>query len=207
MAEGDPVTKQASDVGVPMVEGRPDEPQGPEDAAGVGIKRGDYSDRGDGQRHFSMVRDADGDIIAQDQNALMDAAPGVPEPGTKGGVDSGGGSVGAGAGVATQNTKYTLAKTGTPTAGTITIQDQDGVDYVINWDDTAAEVVATFLAGATFDTGDVIGTGGPVNTTPVGLEFAGDFTEQDVELTLTDDVLTGGTVTLTKTQTGGIGPG
>jgi hypothetical protein len=35
----------ATDVGVPMLPGRPDEPTGPEDALGVGPKRGDYSGR------------------------------------------------------------------------------------------------------------------------------------------------------------------
>ena len=35
----------ALDLGVPMVAGSPDEPVGPEDALGVGPKRGDYSQR------------------------------------------------------------------------------------------------------------------------------------------------------------------
>ena len=35
----------ATDVGVPMLPGDPSEPQGPEDALGVGPKRGDYRDR------------------------------------------------------------------------------------------------------------------------------------------------------------------
>lgn len=204
MAEGDTVTRKANDVGVPMVEGSPDEPIGPEDAAGLGVKRGDYSDRGDGKQHFQMVRDADGDIVAQDQNALMEQTPGVPEDGTKGGVNSGGGA----AGVGTQNTKYQFATTGTVTAGTATVVDQAGNDYTINWDDTAAEIAATFEAQDTFDSGDITPSGGPLPGTPVVLEFAGDFAETDeVELTLTDDVLTGGTLTLEKTQSGGVGPG
>lgn len=33
------------DLGVPMLPGRPDEPTGPEDALGVGPKRGDYTGR------------------------------------------------------------------------------------------------------------------------------------------------------------------
>lgn len=35
----------ATDLGVPMVQGKADEVVGPEDALGVGPKRGDYSDR------------------------------------------------------------------------------------------------------------------------------------------------------------------
>jgi len=35
----------ALDLGVPMLQGDPSEPQGPEDALGDGPKRGDYRDR------------------------------------------------------------------------------------------------------------------------------------------------------------------
>jgi len=35
----------ALDAGVPMLPGSPDEPQGPEDALGSGLKRGDYTGR------------------------------------------------------------------------------------------------------------------------------------------------------------------
>ncbi len=37
--------EDATDLGVPMLPGRPDEPIGPEDALDPGPKRGDYSDR------------------------------------------------------------------------------------------------------------------------------------------------------------------
>jgi hypothetical protein len=40
-----PTTRDAGDLGVPMLAGQPDEPIGPEDALGAGPKRGDYSDR------------------------------------------------------------------------------------------------------------------------------------------------------------------
>jgi len=40
-----PVDRDATDVGVPMLPGSPDEPVGPEDALGIGPKRGDYRDR------------------------------------------------------------------------------------------------------------------------------------------------------------------
>ena len=35
----------ATDLGVPMLPGDPSEPQGPEDALGPGLKRGDYKNR------------------------------------------------------------------------------------------------------------------------------------------------------------------
>lgn len=35
----------ATDLGVPMLQGDPSEPQGPEDALGDGPKRGDYTER------------------------------------------------------------------------------------------------------------------------------------------------------------------
>lgn len=50
--EGGATTKDAQDVGVPMLAGDPSEPVGPEDALGDGPKRGDYSERiGDANYH------------------------------------------------------------------------------------------------------------------------------------------------------------
>jgi len=43
--EGTTTRSDATDMGVPMLPGSPDEPQGPEDALGPGPKRGDYSGR------------------------------------------------------------------------------------------------------------------------------------------------------------------
>lgn len=43
------------DLGVPMVAGSPDEPVGPEDALGPGMKRGDYRDRIVGSPHEGGV--------------------------------------------------------------------------------------------------------------------------------------------------------
>ncbi|MBA2439576.1 MAG: hypothetical protein H0V50_02750 [Thermoleophilaceae bacterium] len=44
--EGGVTTRDdALDAGVPMLPGSPDEPQGPEDALGIGSKRGDYTGR------------------------------------------------------------------------------------------------------------------------------------------------------------------
>lgn len=70
----------ALDLGVPMLPGSPDEPQGPEDALGPGPKRGDYRDRlgGDGYHpHEGAVPQRPrADEIGDDE-------------GRKGGVESG----------------------------------------------------------------------------------------------------------------------
>lgn len=47
-----PSSPGTRDLGVPMHDGDPAEPVGPEDALGVGEKRGDYSGRGDGSDHY-----------------------------------------------------------------------------------------------------------------------------------------------------------
>jgi hypothetical protein len=52
---GGSTTKDALDMGVPMLQGAPDEPIGPEDALGEGAKRGDYTDRQDGAQHYESV--------------------------------------------------------------------------------------------------------------------------------------------------------
>ncbi len=53
----------ALDLGVPMLQGKADEPVGPEDALGTGPKRGDYSDRMSGY-HPHEVRPASASDIA-----------------------------------------------------------------------------------------------------------------------------------------------
>lgn len=81
----------ATDVGVPMLPGSPDEPVGPEDALGAGPKRGDYRNRLGGVQSSQSV-------------TVPDAKPGEPavrveaqnpraneigdESGKKGGVET-----------------------------------------------------------------------------------------------------------------------
>jgi hypothetical protein len=48
---GDDVQRAKGDVGVPMIAGSQYEPQGPEDALGEGLKRGDYRDRVNPRAH------------------------------------------------------------------------------------------------------------------------------------------------------------
>lgn len=76
------------DAGVPMLQGSPDEPVGPEDALGPGPKRGDYSSRvgpGDYQPHQS-VRQPDGTVRLEPQRPRTNDIG--DESGKKGGVET-----------------------------------------------------------------------------------------------------------------------
>lgn len=138
MAEGDTITRRPGNDGVPMIEGDPSEPTGPEDAAGQGVKRGDYSERGDSQQHYEYGRDADGDLEVRDQNEAMRSTPGVPDDGTKGGVDSYDPSTDEGGAydsveesevqtITVSATSFTLSYGG-ETTGSLTTATTDGAD-------------------------------------------------------------------------------
>lgn len=91
--EGITTRDDSTDVGVPMLAGDPGERQGPEDALGVGPKRGDY-----------RARLARRDAEPHETRPVRDAKPGEPtvvneaqapradeigdEKGKKGGVDT-----------------------------------------------------------------------------------------------------------------------
>ena len=89
---GGATTRDGMDAGVPMTPGKPDEPVGPEDAFGPGLKRGDYRDRVDQGPHMvtevipEKERVADGPIYrlvpADKAVAQIGDAPG------KGGVST-----------------------------------------------------------------------------------------------------------------------
>lgn len=77
----------ATDLGVPMVQGNADEVTGPEDALGVGPKRGDYSDRigpANYQPH-EAVRQDDGTVKVEAQRPRVEDRGDAPG---KGGVAS-----------------------------------------------------------------------------------------------------------------------
>lgn len=86
----------ANDLGVPMLPGSPDEPAGPEDALGVGPKRGDYRDRigpSNYHPHESVLVDNDDDpdaprYVSVPQRPRADDLGDVS--GEKGGVTTGG---------------------------------------------------------------------------------------------------------------------
>lgn len=88
-SEGGVTTRDdATDLGVKMLAGDPSEPTGPEDALGVGPKRGDYTDRvGPASYHpHESVRNDEG------KTELFAQKPRVSEigdtPGKKGGVEA-----------------------------------------------------------------------------------------------------------------------
>lgn len=85
----------ATDVGVPMLPGSPDEPVGPEDALGEGPKRGDYSGRvGPGDYNPTQtvpVPDADteaGEPSAKVVDQRANTADVGDAEGKKGGVET-----------------------------------------------------------------------------------------------------------------------
>ena len=83
-------TRDRNDLGVPMLPGRGDEPQGPEDALGLGPKRGDYTGRigpSSYQPHAHPV-DAQGRVIGPLEPQRPRAADIGDVPGKKGGVET-----------------------------------------------------------------------------------------------------------------------
>lgn len=96
-SQGGSTTRQdATDVGVPMLQGDGSERQGPEDALGIGPKRGDYSARlarRDTEPHESRAVPVEPDRVGVDPNVVIQAqAPRAAdvgdEKGLKGGVDT-----------------------------------------------------------------------------------------------------------------------
>ena len=81
----------ATDVGVPMLPGSPDEPVGPEDALGAGPKRGDYRNRLGGVQSYQTVTVPDakpGEATARVEHQNPHAENIGDEKGKKGGVDT-----------------------------------------------------------------------------------------------------------------------
>lgn len=95
-SEGGTTTRDdALDSGVPMLPGDPKEPVGPEDALGVGPKRGDYSEVVGNKQHYRSVPNPDHDpgdpnspaYVMEHQNPHVGDVGDVP--GEKGGVTTG----------------------------------------------------------------------------------------------------------------------
>jgi hypothetical protein len=83
----------ATDMGVPMLPGDPSEPQGPEDALGVGPKRGDYTSRlgGSDYQPHQVVRVPDakpGEPIARVEAQRPHAEDIGDDKGVKGGTQA-----------------------------------------------------------------------------------------------------------------------
>lgn len=81
-----PVERVTGDLGVAMLPGKPDEPQGPEDALGEGPKRGDYSNRVGPENYLphEVVRTSDGVTV----NAQRPRVDEVGDADGKGGVST-----------------------------------------------------------------------------------------------------------------------
>lgn len=94
--EGGTTTRDdATDVGVPMLAGSPDEPVGPEDALGPGPKRGDYRDRLGGAGYYPTETVAIPDAKPGEAQARVEAqrprANDIGDvAGKKGGVETSG---------------------------------------------------------------------------------------------------------------------
>ena len=87
VAEGATTRDDANDLGVPMLAGSADEPTGPEDALGVGPKRGDYSDRigpSNYHPHEAKVDDKGVTVLEPQRPRAQD----IGEAPGKGGVDT-----------------------------------------------------------------------------------------------------------------------
>lgn len=80
----------ALDAGVPMLPGDPSEPVGPEDALGVGPKRGDYRNRIVGEPHQAVpvpdAKDGEPQVRLEAQRPRTEDIG--DEKGVKGGVDT-----------------------------------------------------------------------------------------------------------------------
>lgn len=80
--------KDVHDLGVPMLAGSPNEPQGPEDALGPGPKRGDYAGRVGGSQYqpHTVVLNSEGQTVSVPQKPFVKDVGDAPG---KGGVETG----------------------------------------------------------------------------------------------------------------------
>lgn len=104
------------------------------------------------------------------------------------------------------NEVQSLATTGTPTGGTITLTFQGQTTTAIAYNASAATVQAALLALSNLDSGEVTAAGGALGTAPVTLTFAGRYAGANVPKMTVTTALTGGTnptAAITVTTEGG----
>lgn len=101
------------------------------------------------------------------------------------------------------NEVQTLTTTGGPTGGTITITYSGQTTATIAYNASASTIQTALEALSNIEAGDVLCAGGPLNTTPVTIEFRGNLGHQNVtQVTVDSTGLTGGTTpTVTPTTT------
>lgn len=101
----------------------------------------------------------------------------------------------------------TITPSGTISGGTFTLTYGGDTTAAIDFDATAAEVAAALNALDALGSGEVTGSGGPVNTDPVDITFSG-RTSGGLgvsEMTVDDALLTGSTPALAiSTATAGV---
>jgi len=99
--------------------------------------------------------------------------------------------------------RQTITPTGTISGGSFTYTFR-GFTATIPFDSTAAAIQTLLEALPVFSPGDVIVAGGPVNTTPVTIDYSGSYAGQDVELAVVDDALItgGGSLAIAETTPG-----
>lgn len=85
------------------------------------------------------------------------------------------------------------------TAGTYTISFNGQTTVALDFDSTAAEVQAALEDLSTIGTGNIVVTGGPVQTTPLTLTFAGNLSGNQPEVTVDVTALTGTVTVATAT--------
>lgn len=74
----------------------------------------------------------------------------------------------------------TLQGSATLTSGTFKLKFRDGITASLDWDSTAVEIQAALEALSSMGTGNVVCTGGPINTHPVFVSFVGTLGGQDI---------------------------
>ena len=102
------------------------------------------------------------------------------------------------------NEVQTLAKTGTVSGGTFTLQWRGQTTAPIAYNASAATIQTAILLLANLDSGDVVVTGGPAGTSNVIFTFGGQYASLDLPLIIVNSAsLTGGgTYDITETTPG-----
>lgn len=102
------------------------------------------------------------------------------------------------------NEVQTLSATGA-TAGTFTLTFLGQTTTALQWNDSAANVQAALRALNNVAAADVTATGGPLNTTPIVITFAGAYASTDVPTLVATQTLTTTQPTVTVTTPGSAG--
>lgn len=89
--------------------------------------------------------------------------------------------------------RQTLTPSGTISGGTFTLTYAGQTTAAIAYNATAAAIATALVALSNIGPGEVTGSGGPVNTTPVTLTFSGTLADNTTLLTINDSLLTGTT--------------